>query len=118
MFKAFTIAAGFNEGLIEPETQFLNLKKELSCAGFPIREYDKNLPTDLTVEEILIKSGNIGSVKIGQKIGIDKFKNFLYDTGVLGKINFDIEEVGQPQPVTWGKCKLANLHFPQVTGCG
>jgi cell division protein FtsI (penicillin-binding protein 3) len=111
VFKAFTIAAGFNEGLIEPETQFLNLKKELSCAGFPIREYDKNLPTDLTVEEILIKSGNIGSVKIGQKIGIDKFKNFLYDTGVLGKINFDIEEVGQPQPVTWGKCKLATASF-------
>ena len=111
VFKAFTIAAGFNEGLIEPETQFLNLKKELSCAGFPIREYDKNLPSDLTVEEILIKSGNIGSVKIGQKIGIDKFKNFLYDTGVLGKINFDIEEVGQPQPVTWGKCKLATASF-------
>ena len=111
VFKAFTIAAGFNEGLIEPETQFLNLKKELSCAGFPIREYDKNLPTNLTVEEILIKSGNIGSVKIGQKIGIDKFKNFLYDTGVLGKINFDIEEVGQPQPVTWGKCKLATASF-------
>ena len=111
VFKAFTIAAGFNEGLIEPETKFLNLKKELSCAGFPIREYDKNLPTDLTVEEILIKSGNIGSVKIGQKIGIDKFKNFLYDTGVLGKINFDIEEVGQPQPVTWGKCKLATASF-------
>ena len=111
VFKAFTIAVGFNEGLIEPETQFLNLKKELSCAGFPIREYDKNLPTDLTVEEILIKSGNIGSVKIGQKIGIDKFKNFLYDTGVLGKINFDIEEVGQPQPVTWGKCKLATASF-------
>jgi cell division protein FtsI (penicillin-binding protein 3) len=111
VFKAFTIAAGINEGLIEPETQFLNLKKELSCAGFPIREYDENLPTDLTVEEILIKSGNIGSVKIGQKIGIDKFKNFLYDTGVLGKIDFDIEEVGQPQPVTWGKCKLATASF-------
>ena len=111
VFKAFTIAAGFNEGLIEPETQFLNLKRELSCAGFPIREYDKNLPTDLTVEEILIKSGNIGSVKIGQKIGIDKFKNVLYDTGVLGKIHFDMEEVGQPQPVTWGKCKLATASF-------
>ena len=111
VFKAFTIAAGINEGLIEPETQFLNLKKELSCAGFPIREYDENLPADLTVEEILIKSGNIGSVKIGQKIGIDKFKNFLYDTGVLGKIDFDIEEVGQPQPVTWGKCKLATASF-------
>ena len=37
-----------------------------------IREYDKKTPTDLTVEEILIRSGNIGSVRIGQKIGEEK----------------------------------------------
>ena len=111
VFKTFTIAAGIDEGLIDPETKFLNLEKEMNCAGFPIREYDKNLSTNLSVEEILIKSGNIGSVKIGQKVGKQKFKNFLHDTGVLGKIDFDIEEVGKPQSVTWGKCKLATASF-------
>ena len=33
--------------------------------------------TNLTAEEILIRSGNIGSVRIGQKIGIEKMKNFF-----------------------------------------
>ena len=111
VFKTFTIAAGIDEGLIEPETKFLNLEKEIYCAGFPIREYDKNISTNLSAEEILIKSGNIGSVRIGQKIGEEKFKNFLYNTGTLGEIDFDIEEVGKPQSVTWGKCKLATASF-------
>ena len=111
VFKTFTVAAGIEEGLIEPETKFLNLEKEIYCAGFPIREYDKNISTNLSAEEILIKSGNIGSVRIGQKIGEEKFKNFLYNTGALGEIDFDIEEVGKPQSVTWGKCKLATASF-------
>ena len=111
VFKTFTMAAGIEEGLIEPETKFLNLEKEIYCAGFPIREYDKNISTNLSAEEILIKSGNIGSVRIGQKIGEEKFKNFLYNTGALGEIDFDIEEVGKPQSVTWGKCKLATASF-------
>ena len=29
----------------------------------------------------------------------------------MSKIEFDIEEVGQPIPFTWGKCKLATLSF-------
>ena len=111
VFKTFTIAAGIEEGLIEPETKFLNLEKEIYCAGFPIREYDKNISSNLSAEEILIKSGNIGSVRIGQKLGEEKFKNFLYNTGVLGEIDFDIEEIGKPQSVTWGKCKLATASF-------
>ena len=32
---------------------------------------------DLTAEQILIRSGNIGSVRIGQKVGIEKLKLFL-----------------------------------------
>ena len=111
VFKTFTIAAGLNEKIIDPETKFLDLEKELNCAGFPIREYDKNLSTNLSVEEILIKSGNVGSVKIGQKLGVESFKNFLNEIGVLGEISFDIEEIGNPQSVTWGKCKLVTASF-------
>ena len=30
VFKTFTIAAGLDEGIIEPETEFLNLKKQIT----------------------------------------------------------------------------------------
>jgi len=111
VFKTFTVAAGFNENLINPDTKYLNLKKQIECNGFKIREYSDKTPTDLTVEEILIRSGNIGSVRIGQKIGQKKFKSFLKTIGVLGTIDFDIQEVGKPISINWGKCKLATASY-------
>ena len=111
VFKTFTFTAALNEGVIETNTEFLNLPKSISCAGFPIREYDKDLPSDLTAEQILIRSGNIGSVRIAQKLGANKFKLFLKDIGVLNQIKFDIEEVAVLEDFSWGKCKLATASF-------
>ena len=111
VFKTFTLAAGFDEGIIEPDTEFKNLEKKLICAGHSIEEYDKKMPSNLTAEQILIRSSNIGAVKIAQQIGIEKFKLFLEKIGTLNKIEFDIEEVGQPLNFNWGKCKLATSSF-------
>ncbi len=111
VFKTLTLAAAFDEKIVQPETEFNDLPKTLTCAGFPIREYDKKIPPDLTAEQILIRSGNIGSVRIAQKLGIEKFKSFLLKIGVLEKINFDIEEVGTPIKFNWGKCSLATSSF-------
>ncbi len=111
VFKTFTLASAFDEKIIEPQTEFIDLPKSLNCAGFPIREYDKNIPSNLTVEEILIRSGNIGSVRIGQKIGVEKFSSFLKKIGITDNIKFDIEEVGVPIKFNWGKCPLATASF-------
>ena len=111
VFKTFTVAAGLEEGLIETDTEFLNLEKRLKCEKNTINEYDKKMPSNLTVEQILIRSSNIGSVRIGQKLEIDKLKLFLEKLGILKKIDFDIEEVGEPIPFRWGKCKLATVSF-------
>ena len=111
VFKTFTVAAGLDEGLIETDTEFLNLEKRLKCEKNVINEYNKKIPSDLTVEQILIRSSNIGSVRIGQKLEIDKLKSFLEKIGVLNRIDFDIEEVGEPIPFRWGKCKLATVSF-------
>ena len=111
VFKTFTIAAGIDAELIKPETEFLDLEKKLICGKNTITEYDNKILSDLTTEEILIKSGNIGSVRIGQMLEIKGLKSFLEKIGVLNKIDFDIEEVGQPIPFEWGKCKLATASF-------
>tara|TARA_B100000315_G_scaffold260527_1_gene322603 strand:- start:2037 stop:3725 length:1689 start_codon:yes stop_codon:yes gene_type:complete len=111
VFKTFTLAAAFDEGIIEPDTEFKNLEKKLTCAGHSIEEYDKKMPSKLTAEQILVRSSNIGSIKIAQKLGIEKFKLFLEKIGILNKIEFDIEEVGQPLDFIWGKCKLATSSF-------
>ena len=111
VFKTFTLAGAFDKKIIQPETKFLDLPKTLKCAGFNIREYDKDIPKDLTAEQILIRSGNIGSVRIAQKLGEKKFKSFLSKIGLLDRIDFDIEEVGTPMKFNWGKCPLATASF-------
>ncbi len=111
VFKTFTLAAGLEENVINTDTEFNDLPKSLKCANNQIREYDLEIPSNLTAEEILIRSGNIGSVRIGQKLGQEKLKNFLNKIGVINKIDFDIEEVGEPLKIKWGKCKVATTSF-------
>jgi cell division protein FtsI (penicillin-binding protein 3) len=111
VFKPFTFASALNENLIKPETEFLNLPRSISCDKHRIGEYDNEIPTDLTAEQILIRSGNIGSVRIGQKIGSNKHKSFLEKIGVLSQINFDIDEVAPQKNYNFGKCKLATVSF-------
>ena len=111
VFKTFTLAAAFDENILEPQTEFEDLPKSLTCSGFSIREYDNKLSTNLTAEQILVQSGNVGSVRIGQKIGEEKFKLFLSKIGILEKIDFDIEEIGKPIKFNWGKCPLATASF-------
>jgi len=111
VFKPFTFASALNAGLIEPETEFLDLPKSIQCDKHRIGEYDNEIPSDLTAEQILIRSGNIGSVRIGQKIGPEKHKSFLEKVGVLSQISFDIEEVAPQKNYIFGKCKLATASF-------
>ena len=111
VFKTLTLAAAFENNIVEPDTNFEKLEKKIFCAGNLISEYDNKLPTNLTAAQILIRSSNIGSVRIAQKVGLEKYKNFLNKLGVLSKIEFDIEEVGQPLNFRWGKCKLATSSF-------
>ena len=111
VFKTLTLAAAFENNIVEPDTNFEKLEKKIFCAGNLISEYDNKLPTNLTADQILIRSSNIGSVRIAQKVGLEKYKNFLNKLGILSKIEFDIEEVGQPLNFRWGKCKLATSSF-------
>ena len=79
--------------------------------GEELFQYDEDLPNDLNVEDILVYSSNIGSVKIGEIIGKEKMKEFLGSIGILDKMKFDIEEVGTPLSFKWRDCKLKTVSY-------
>ena len=110
VFKTFTIAAGLENKLINPNTVFKNLESSLTCDKYTISEHDK-LPKNLSTEQILIQSSNIGAVRIAQKIGVKKYRDFLNSLELLSTINFDLEEIGTPLSFNWGKCKLATSAY-------
>ena len=110
VFKTFTVAAGIENKVVNSNTIFTNLENKLTCDKYTISEHDK-LPKNLSVEQILIRSSNIGSVRIAQKIGEKKYKKFLNTLGFFNTINFDLEEIGTPISFKWGKCKLATVSY-------
>ncbi len=110
VFKTFTIAAGLENKLIEPSTMFKNLENSLTCDKYTISEHDK-LPKNLSTEEILIRSSNIGAVRVAQKIGVEKYRDFLNSLELLSTIDFDLQEIGKPLTFRWGKCKLATTSY-------
>ena len=110
VFKTLTIAAGLENKVIKPNTVFKNLENSLTCGKHTISEHDK-LPKNLSVEQILVRSSNIGSVKIAQKVGMKNYKDFLNSLELFEKINFELDEIGEPLQFKWGKCKLATASF-------
>ena len=110
VFKTFALAAALENNVIETNTMFKNLEDRVYCAGREIKEHDK-LPKNLSAEQILIRSSNIGAIRVVQKVGLEKYKNFLNSLELFKTINFDIEEVGRPLDFKWGKCKLATSSF-------
>jgi len=110
VFKTFTLAAGLENKIIRPDTIFKNLESSLTCDKYSISEHDK-LPKNLTAEQILIRSSNIGAVKIAQKIGTESYGEFLNSLGLFERINFELDEIGTPLSFNWGKCKLATASF-------
>jgi len=110
VFKTFTLAAGIEKKIIKPDTVFKNLESKIKCGKHIISEHDE-LPKNLNAEEILIRSSNIGAIKIAQKIGKKNYKNFLNSLGLFNKINFELHEIGTPLSFNWGKCRLATISF-------
>ncbi len=75
-FKAFTVAGALEEGVIEPETRF-DLPPEIQVADRTIGEAHARGYVNLSVGEILAQSSNVGSVMIGQKLGVERFDKWV-----------------------------------------
>jgi cell division protein FtsI (penicillin-binding protein 3) len=110
VFKTFILAAGLESESIKANTVFKDLKNQIICGGMPISEHDE-LPKNLTAEEILVRSSNIGAIRIAQKIGVKSYKEFLNSLELFEKINFELEEVGTPLSFKWEKCTLETASF-------
>jgi len=71
VFKTFTLAAALESRAIDSNTMFKNLDNKIFCDGRKISEHDE-LPKNLSAEQILIQSSNIGIIRIAQMMGIKK----------------------------------------------
>jgi cell division protein FtsI (penicillin-binding protein 3) len=88
-FKAFTVAGALEEGLIRPET-VLHVPFELKVADRTIGEAHEDGNGDLTVEQILARSSNVGSAMIGLKLGATRFDRWVRRFGFSKPTGVDL----------------------------
>ena len=110
IFKTFTIALALENDLVSPNTIIEDIPKSINCSKYKISDM-KEFPKNLSVEDILIRSSNIGTLLLARKIGEEKFKVFLDKTNLLKKSELQLEELGNPINFNWNKCKLETVSF-------
>ena len=110
IFKTFTIALALEKNLVTPETIITNIPRKIKCSIHEISDI-KQFPKDLSVEEILIRSSNIGTLMLARKIGKQDFKDFFMKTNLLATSELQLEEIGSPLNFNWNKCKLETISY-------
>ena len=110
IFKTFTVALALEKKLVSPKTIIKNIPRKIKCSIHEISDI-KKFPENLSVEEILIRSSNIGTLMLAQKIGKKDYKNFIKETDLLIKPDFELEEIGTPINFSWDKCKLETISY-------
>ena len=110
IFKTFTVALALENKIVSPQTIIQDIPRSIKCSKHNISDI-KEFPSNLSVEDILIRSSNIGTLLIARKIGEKKFKKFIEDANLLEIPEFQLEEVGSPISFNWNKCKLETVSF-------
>ena len=75
-FKAFTVAGALEEGLVEPGTE-MTLPPTIRVADRTIHESHTRGTVTLDVADILAQSSNVGTVKIGLRLGVERFDSWV-----------------------------------------
>ena len=110
IFKTFTVALAIDHEIVDTNTILKNIPRKIKCSIHEITDM-KEHPKDLTVEDVLVRSSNVGSVILAKKIGEKKYKDFIKKTNLTKNPEIELEEVGVPHKIKWDRCKLETISF-------
>ncbi len=93
IFKLLTLAMGLEDGVIRLTDAF-DARRPLRVGGFTINDFHAKRKV-LSVPEVFIYSSNIGTAKIGQRIGAERQRAFLEAMGMTRPVQ------GTPVLTAW-----------------
>ncbi len=115
-FKPFLVAAALEEKAVKETDRFYCENGSYAIADRTIHEANRQRHGTLSVPDILKYSSNIGSVKIAQKLGKEKYADYIENFGFGAKTGIDLpgESTGMVRPVQkWTKVDAATIAFGQ-----
>jgi cell division protein FtsI (penicillin-binding protein 3) len=114
-FKAFTVSAALEEGVVTPTSTF-TIPPSLQVADRTIEDAEEHGTETMSVAEILAKSSNIGAVEIGEELGATRFSRWIdrFGFGRQTGIQFPGEEIGLvPKLDEYSGSTIGNLPMGQ-----
>ncbi|MGI5828262.1 MAG: peptidoglycan D,D-transpeptidase FtsI family protein, partial [Patescibacteria group bacterium] len=113
-FKVLTMAAGIEEGVIEPSTRCDICDKPYKIDKYFIRTWNDKYYKDPTMTEVLQHSDNVGMVFVAKKLGLEPFVSYLEKFGIGEMTGIDLQgEVAPPLRETWSEVDLYTAAFGQ-----
>jgi cell division protein FtsI (penicillin-binding protein 3) len=115
-FKPFLAAAAMEEGVAKETDRFDCANGNYTVGDRVIHEAQRKRHGVLTLREVLKYSSNIGSVKIVEKLGKEKFYHYIRGFGFGAKTGIDLpgEVAGLLRPVeNWTRVDTATIAFGQ-----
>ncbi len=113
--KCLTAAAVIEEGLFTPESK-LSLPSTIRVGGRTIHESHDRGAVNWSLTEIVTHSSNVGTVKLGIKLGEKALYRSFADFGITDKtgIDFPGETTGWLPPTDqWSPSSIGNIPFGQ-----
>ncbi|HIO23783.1 MAG TPA: penicillin-binding protein 2, partial [Nitrospinaceae bacterium] len=114
IFKPILAAAAIDSGVVRPHDTFFCEDGEFFIGGKKIGEAANHKFGWLTLQGIISKSSNIGSVKVAQQLGKKTFYNYIRKFGFGQKTGVALpgEATGRfKELVDWDEWSLASISF-------
>ncbi|MEP6698182.1 MAG: penicillin-binding protein 2 [Verrucomicrobiota bacterium] len=116
-FKIVTAAAALNEGKVRPDTTLFCENGLWNFGGTPL--HDHRPYGDLSVQDILVKSSNIGAAKLALSVGEQKFYEYIRRFGFGERTGIElpgeIPGVIRP-PQSWSKISITRIPMGHEVG--
>ena len=116
-FKIVTAATALNEKKVRPDTTIFCENGLWNFGGRPL--HDHKAYGDLTVQDILVKSSNIGAAKLALSVGEQKFYEYIRRFGFGERSGIElpgeIPGVIRP-PQSWSKISITRIPMGHEVG--
>lgn len=116
-FKIVTAAAALNEHKVRPETSIFCENGLWNFGGRPL--HDHKAYGELSVQDILVKSSNIGAAKLALSVGEQKFYEYIRRFGFGERTGIElpgeIAGVIRP-PQSWSKISITRIPMGHEVG--
>jgi cell division protein FtsI (penicillin-binding protein 3) len=110
-FKVVTVSAALSEGLVTPRTAF-TLPYELQVADRTIHDAHERGTESMTVDEIISKSSNVGTITLAQLLGTERLSEWVkrFGFGAETGVDFPGETRGIVPPLEkWSGSTIGTL---------